>query len=107
MELIKQAMATLSKYLKENNQQLSQILNKILKSSIISTMLHMIDNYAFSSMTNQLAIQILDQLKESFDESDVETLKNFVQANLGSSEKTKFVFESGRQSSALGLGQFV
>lgn len=37
----------------------------------------------------------------------METLKDFVQANLGNSDKTKFVFESGRTSTALAMGQIV
>jgi hypothetical protein len=47
----------------------------ILRKQIVSTMLEVIREYEFSNVANQLAIQVLDQLKSFFDEQDLDQLK--------------------------------
>jgi hypothetical protein len=76
-----------------------------MKRQIINAMLYMIETHSFSSITNQLTIQVLDQLKGSFDQEDARTLKKFVTKHLTSN--TEFTYQSGRKSSSLGLGQVV
>lgn len=42
-------------------------------------MLDVIADFEFSNVASQLAIQVLDLLKASYDEADLELLKAFVQ----------------------------
>ena len=55
------------------------MLGDILRRKVIETMLFMIKTFPFCSMSHQQSIQILNALKESFDNEDLSTLKNFVQ----------------------------
>jgi hypothetical protein len=95
-------MQTLAKYVDLNSHQ---HINKIMKRRMINTMLYMIENHPFCSITNQQAISVLDLLKVSFDVDDFRTLKDFVKRNL--IERSEFEFDSGRRTSALNLGQVV
>jgi hypothetical protein len=52
MELIKQMIIVLIKYAAEQNQKLSQHINKIIKNSLINTMLYMVEHYSSSSIVS-------------------------------------------------------
>jgi hypothetical protein len=47
-------------------------------------MLDTIEDFEFSNVASQLAIQVLDSLKVTFDENDLELLKTFVRKQLAS-----------------------
>ena len=59
-------------------------------------MLDVIENFDFSNVASQLGIQVLDFLKGTFDDADLEQLKNFVKKQLTTQDKTYMQFESGR-----------
>lgn len=62
----------------------------------MSTLLDTIEGYEYSNVASQLGIQVLDQLKTSFDDGDLETLKAFVRKHLSTVNATHLRFESGR-----------
>lgn len=59
-------------------------------------MLDVIEEYSFSSIACHQAILVLDFFKQSFDEDDLATLKEFVQRNLN--ERTYLTFETGNRT---------
>ena len=65
----------------------------------------MIKTYPFCSMSHQQSIQILNALKESFDQDDLSTLKNFVKRELGGD--TSFKYPSGFKTSGMNMGQII
>jgi len=56
-------------------------------------------------MSHQQAIQILNSLKESFDQEDLATLKAFVKTELGG--ETAFSYPSGLKTSGMNMGQII
>ena len=70
-------------------------------------MLDVIQDYEFSSVANQLAIQVLDQIKSVFDASDLEQLKSFVKDNLKSDDKVYMEFSSGRHTTKSHLAAII
>lgn len=75
MELLKTLMSALSKNFNlKNNEKLSEVIRR----KILETMLWMIKTYQFCSTSNQLAVQIINFLREAFDEEDMDALKQFV-----------------------------
>ena len=56
-------------------------------------------------MSHQQSIQILNALKESFDNEDLSTLKNFVKRELGGD--TSFKYPSGFKTSGMNMGQII
>ena len=83
----------------------SPILGEILRRKVIETMLFMIKTFPFCSMSHQQAIQILNSLKESFDQEDLHTLKTFVKIELGGD--TAFNYPSGFKTSGMNMGQII
>lgn len=65
----------------------------------------MIKSFPFCSMSHQQAIQILNALKESFDQEDLTTLKTFVKNEMGGD--TNFNFPSGFKTSGMNMGQII
>lgn len=94
LELLRQEIQTFSKYVNLGDQP--QHLSIILRKQIVSTMLDVIENFDFSNVASQLGIQVLDFLKGTFDDADLEQLKNFVKKQLTTQDKTFIQFESGR-----------
>ena len=80
-------------------------LNDILRKKIIETMLYMTRTFKFCSISHQQGLLILNQMREAFDEDDLETMKNFVQTELEAD--MNFHFSSGRTTSRTNLGQIV
>lgn len=95
IELIKQEMTVLSKYVDITN---TQYINKILKRHLINTMLHVIQDYPLCSLAGSQALHVLGAFKNSFDLEDLRVLKAFVMRNLNNN--TSFVYESGNQTAA-------
>ena len=61
-------------------------------------MLDVIQDYEFSSVASSIGIQVLDFLKATFDDHDLETLKTFVRQNLSTTDQAYMKFDSGRQA---------
>jgi hypothetical protein len=59
-------------------------------------MLDVIQDYEFSSVASSIGIQVLDFLKATFDDHDLETLKTFVRQNLSTTDQAYMKFDSGR-----------
>ena len=83
MRAIEQLKTLLSVLGKRGSIKESPILGEILRRKIIETMLYMIRTYPFCCLSHQQAIQILNSLKEAFDQDDVMALKTFVKVELG------------------------
>lgn len=66
-------------------------------------MLYMIKTYPFCNISHQQAITILNSLKESFDQDDVTTLKQFILVELEGQKD--FIFISGHKTSGMNMGQ--
>ena len=68
-------------------------------------MLYMTRMFQFCSISHQQGLQILNLMREAFDEEDLETMKTFVRDELESD--TNFHYTSGRVCSRMNLGQIV
>ncbi len=79
----------------------------ILRKQIVSTMLEVIREYEFSNVANQLAIQVLDQLKSFFDEQDLDQLKQFVRIHLSNNDQVHLKFQQGRQTNKTHLAAII
>ena len=65
-------------------------------------MLDVITDFEFSNVASQLAIQVLDFLKTSFDEADLENLKTFVKTQLSNNEKAYLRFPGAQRTATRG-----
>lgn len=102
MELLKTLMSALSKNFNlKNNEKLSEVIRR----KILETMLWMINTYRFCSTSNQLAVQIINFLREAFDEEDMDSLKQFVMTEIEGS--AVFEYPSGRKTSGMSMCQIV
>lgn len=104
LELLKQEIQTFSKYVDLNS---TQHLSTILRRYLVTTMLEVIQDYEFSNVASQLAIQVLDFLKTAFDDADLEQLKNFVKKNLQGKDKTHLTFDSGNKTTKAHLASII
>jgi len=80
-----------------------KVLTECLRRRVIETMLFMIKAFPFCSTSHQQAIEILNSLKEAFDEDDVNVLKGFVKKELD--ESKDFKYPSERTTSGMNMGQ--
>lgn len=55
-----------------------EILTATLRKNIVATMIYVVDFHGQSSISNQLCVQILEQLQGFLDAQDVATLQEFV-----------------------------
>ena len=92
LELIRQEVQTLSKYVQLNSDQ---FISNILRRQLIYTMLYVIEEYEFNSIASQQAILVLDFLKKAFSDEELEILKAFVKRNI--STKPHLKLSSGRE----------
>lgn len=92
--MIKQELQTLSKYPELDTDLL---LSSILRRQILSSMLHVIEEYPFCSIACSQAIQILDFFKTVFDDEELSLLKAFIQRSL--LQHPHLVFDSGQRTS--------
>ena len=92
---------------KEGDVNIGSFISKIMKNQIITTLLNVIEDYEFSSVANQLSIQILYHLKSIYDDSDVELLKDFVRRNLSSQDKTHSEFSTGNKTTKAHLASII
>jgi len=70
-------------------------------------MLDVISEYKFCSAACHEAIEILDILKVSFDDEDIETLKGYVSANLSSPQRTLYSYQSKRTTTNPNLATII
>mgnify|MGYP006889515119 CR=1 FL=1 len=100
IEQMRTLFAVLSKqgYVKDPTR-----LSVALRKKVIETMLFMLRAFEFCSISHQQAIQILNFVREAFDEDDLATMKRFVQEEL--SADTMFHFPSGKRTSRTNMGQ--
>lgn len=70
-------------------------------------MLDVIEDYNFCSAACNEAIEVLDILKITFDDDDIEALKSFVKRRLSNNDSTYFTFESGRKTTNSNLASVV
>lgn len=70
-------------------------------------MLYVVKEYEFNSAACFEAIEVLDIIKVAFDETDIETLKEYVKKNLLDSKTTHFKFESGRHTNHSNLATII
>jgi len=75
MEFLKTELTTLAKF---GSLSSLNLMSKVLRKNLISTMIFMIEQYPFCSLSSLQAITVLDTLKEAFDQEDVLVLKKFV-----------------------------
>jgi len=80
-----------------------EIVSSLLRAKVIDSMLHMIRTYTFCSLSHAQCIQILNAMKENFEQEDVQKLKEFVFVELEG--QAKFEFPSGRTCSGPNMGQ--
>jgi hypothetical protein len=104
LELVRQELQTLSKYVELNSDQ---YISTILRKQLIGTMLDIIERYPFSSVANQQAILVLDFLKRALDQEELEQLKEFVASKLTSQEGVYLTLESGRPTTQGNLATIV
>lgn len=104
LELIRQALQTLAKYVELNS---NQYISNILRRQLINAMLFVISEYNFSSIACQQALQVLDFLKKAFQHEEIEILKKFVQDNLDDEKAHLRFAESGRLTTNTNLASII
>lgn len=67
IELLKTIFAAVSKM----GAMGKQLVSPLLRSKIIDAMLHMIKHYPFCSLSHAQCIQILNAMKENFEQDDI------------------------------------
>lgn len=97
MELLKTLFVTLTKIKDGKN-----LISPILRVKVIDSMLYMIKAFPFCCVSHQQCIVILNALKESLDQDDIYTLKQFILKELVA--QSNFDFPSGRQASGMNMG---
>ena len=80
----------------------SGFITVILRRKIIETILYLLKTYTFCSTSHQQGLFVLNFMKESFDETDLLTLKKFVKDTFEGD--TKFTYPSGRNASGMSMG---
>jgi hypothetical protein len=93
-----------SKFAELNSER---YVSDLLRRELIYSMLDVIENYPFCSIANQQAILILDILKKSINEEELEYLKNFIERNLSSEDKIKIRFDSGYSCNSSNLATLI
>lgn len=82
-----------------------EILTATLRKNIVATMIYVVDFHGQSSISNQLCVQILEQLQGFLDAQDVATLQEFVKKQVNYDSVIKF--DSGRETSQTNLGSIL
>jgi hypothetical protein len=80
-----------------------QLISVLLKSKVIDSMLSMIKRYPFCSVSHQQCIVIMNALKESFNQEDIQVLKDFILVELDG--QANMEYPSGRTTSGMNMGQ--
>ena len=90
---------------KQNQHTIKQQLGETLRKKIIETMLYMMRTYHQCSISHQQGLLVLNTIRATYDEDDLETMKAFVKTEL--ENDMNFYYPSGRTTSRMNLGQII
>lgn len=102
IELLKTLFVALSKSFDVKEPK---VLSALLRKKTIETMLFMLREFPFCSISHQQATVVLNALKEAFDAEDVKGLRAFVKEQLGTN--ARFEFNTGLSTPNPHMGQVI
>lgn len=81
------------------------VLTPILRKHIVAAMIHLMEAHGQSSISNQLAARVLEQVQHQTDEQDMRMMQEFIRSQVLYNSSIRF--ESGRETSQMNLGSIL